>query len=222
MYLLLLAFLVLAPCRAEIIDRVAVVVGNRVVTESEILLEIRLSAFLNGSPLDFSPESRRSMAEKLVEQRLIRAEMDSSHYPPPAPEAVDENLKEVIGHFPDAAKYRQELERTGITEQELKGRLQRQLLTLRFLEFRFRPGIQIGEDEIGGYFQRTLEPELRKAHPEMDFDLNDYREQIEQALIGELVDKASDLWLKEARERTHIEYRSYVFAPEPKPQEAAK
>src|SRR5262249_49424474 len=65
--------LVLCAGRAEIIDRVAVVVGNRVITESEILREVRLTAFLNGAPLDFSAASKRKTAERLVEQRLIRS-----------------------------------------------------------------------------------------------------------------------------------------------------
>ena len=59
MYLLLYLFLTLGVCRAEIIDRVAVVVGKRVITESEIVREIRLTAFLNGAPLDFSAASKR-------------------------------------------------------------------------------------------------------------------------------------------------------------------
>ena len=49
---LLVLLLVSVACRAEIIDRVAVVVGSGVITESEILREIRLTAFLNGEPLD--------------------------------------------------------------------------------------------------------------------------------------------------------------------------
>src|SRR5438046_1912632 len=95
----LLLFFALAACRAEIIDRVAVVVGNSVITESEILREIRLTAFLNGEPLDFSPASKRKTAERLVEQRLIRIEADSSLYPPPEPDAVETQWKEVQSKF---------------------------------------------------------------------------------------------------------------------------
>ncbi len=201
--------------RAEIIDRVAVVVGNRVITESEILREVRLTAFLNGAPLDFSADSKRKTAERLVEQRLIRNEMDSSLYPLPEPEAVDEMAKDLQGRYPSRARYEQELERAGITDEDLKAHLRRQLITLRFLEFRFRPGIQINEDEVNKYFNERLTPELKKAHPGMEFSLDDYREQVEQALIGELVDKASDAWLKAARDRTRIEFRAAAFAPEP-------
>jgi hypothetical protein len=222
MYVLLCLVLLLNPCRGEIIDRVAVVVGNRVITESEILREIRLTAFLNAAVPDFSAASRRSTADLLVEQRLMGAEIESSRYPQPSAESVDESLKEALARFSDAAAYQKELQRAGITEEELKARLRRQLVFLRFLEFRFRAGIQIGEDEISGYFHQKLEPELRKAHPDMEFSLDDYRPQVEQALTGEFVDKAAAAWLKEARDRTHIEFRPAAFAPEAAAQEAEK
>jgi hypothetical protein len=120
------------------------------------------------------------------------------------------------------AKYKQELERVGISEDELKAHLQRQLATLRFVDFRFRPGIQVSEEEIGGYFDQRIAPELRKAHPGAEFSLSDYHSQAEDGLIGERVDKASDVWLKVARDHTRIEFRPQAFAPEPPPQEASK
>jgi peptidyl-prolyl cis-trans isomerase SurA len=219
---LLCVLLLLCAGRAEIIDRVAVVVGNRVITESEILREVRLTAFLNGAPLDFSSASKRKTAERLVEQRLIGNEMDSSLYPMPEPESVDQMAKDLQTRFPNRERYEQELQRAGITEEDLKAHLRRQLITLRFLEFRFRPGIQVGEDEVNKYFNERLAPELKKAHPGMEFALDDYRDQVEQALIGELVDKASDTWLKGARDRTRIEFRDAAFAPQPPRQETTQ
>jgi peptidyl-prolyl cis-trans isomerase SurA len=215
--------LLLAPlaCRAEVIDRIAVVVGNGVITESEILREIRLTAFLNGEPLDFSLATKRKTAERLVEQRLIGAEISANLYPSPSAAAAQEMLKQIQDRFPNPAFYQEEILRVGITEDELKAHLARQLATLSFLDFRFRPGIQIGDDEIKKYFGERLAPELKKAKPGGSFSLNDYRSQVQEALIGERMDKASDAWLKQAKERTRIEFRADVFAPQPK-QEASK
>jgi peptidyl-prolyl cis-trans isomerase SurA len=217
---LLLVLLASLACRAEIIDRVAVVVGNGVITESEILREIRLTAFLNGEPLDFSPASKRKTAERLVEQRLIGNEISASLYALPSEPAAQEMLKQIKDRFPNPAAYQEELLRVGITEDELKAHLARQLATLSFLDFRFRPGIQIGEDEIGKYFAERLTPELKKAKPGSQFSLNDFRSQVREALVSERMDKASDAWVKEARGRTRIEFRPEAFASEP-PKEAS-
>jgi hypothetical protein len=218
----LLLFLAVFACRAEVIDQIAVVVGNSVITESEILREIRLTAFLNGEPLDFSPASKRKTAERLVEQRLVANEISGSLYPLPTQAAAQDMLKQIKDRFPNPAAYQQELLRVGVSEEELKAHLARQLATLSFLDFRFRPGIQIAEDEMRKYFDERLEPDLKKAQPEGTFSLNDYRSQVQEGLIGERIDTASDAWMKQVRNRTRIEFRPQVFAPEPPKQEASK
>ena len=57
---------------AEIIDRVAVSVGNQVITEDQIGEEIRVTAFLNHETPDLSPAQKRRAAERLIEQALVR------------------------------------------------------------------------------------------------------------------------------------------------------
>src|SRR5450631_1980241 len=112
--------IVAAVGRAEIIDRIAVVVGSRVITESEIVREIRLTAFLNQEPLDFSAASKRKVADRLVEQRLIQIENDASLYPPPPAEAVDQALGEVKAR---TKGYQAELTRAGVSEEEVRAHL---------------------------------------------------------------------------------------------------
>ena len=157
----------------------------------------------------------------MVEQRLILLENDASLYPAPSAESVTQALKDVEERFGAEARYKEELRRAGITEPELKAHLQRQLTLLRFLDLRFRPGVQVTDAEIGAYFEQRLAPELRKSHPGEELSANDYREQIEQALVAERVDKASDAWLKTAREHTRVEFRSNVFTGD-SAQEAVK
>ena len=45
---------------AAVVDRIAVIVGKNVVTETELLRELRLTEFLNNQPLDLSPAARRA------------------------------------------------------------------------------------------------------------------------------------------------------------------
>ena len=57
-------------CRADIIDRIAVSVGNRVITVQDIEREIRVNAFLNGVAPDLSRAGRRATAEKTIDDHL--------------------------------------------------------------------------------------------------------------------------------------------------------
>jgi hypothetical protein len=41
--------------------------------------------------------------------------------------------------------------------------------------------------------------------------MDDHRAAIEQTLIGQAADRQVEQWLKEARRRTHIQYRDEVF-----------
>ncbi|MGB7762986.1 MAG: hypothetical protein WBL61_24345, partial [Bryobacteraceae bacterium] len=77
---------------AAIIDRIAVSVGSRVITSSDIEREIRVTAFLNGQPPDLSPAGKRAAAERMVEQRLVRHELETSRYPVPQPAEIEPAL----------------------------------------------------------------------------------------------------------------------------------
>ena len=209
---MLLLACALTAGRSEIIDRVAVTVGAGVITESEILREIRLTAFLNGEPPDFSPASKRKTAERMVEQRLIRNEFETSRYPEPGPEAVDQMMQTLRGdQFKNADQYWSSLKALDLTEEEIKAHFLRQLVTLRFIEFRFRPGVQVTDAEIEAYFRTRLLPELKKTRPKEEFSIDDFREQAEQALIEERIDRESEQWLKESKARTRIVFRPEIF-----------
>ncbi len=67
--------------QAVIVDRVAVAVGNKVITQSEIEQRIRLTAFEKQETPDFSLASRRQAAQRLIDQRLVEQEMDVGHFP---------------------------------------------------------------------------------------------------------------------------------------------
>ena len=73
--------IILAPwgAQAEVLDRIAVTVGKQVITESEILRDLRVAAFIDGKPPDMSPAAKRKSADRLVEQILILQEAADSH-----------------------------------------------------------------------------------------------------------------------------------------------
>lgn len=219
-WLFLLVCATLPACRAEVIDRIAVVVGNGVITESELVREIRLTAFLNGETPVFTAEVKRQTANRLVEQRLMRRESDAANYPPPPEDEIATMLSDLRDNrfHKSAGEVAAALQKAGITEDELKAEFYRQLLTLRFIDFRFRPGIQIPDEEIQKYFDEVFVPQLKKSAPGQTFAADDFREQIEDSLVGRLVDKEAEQWLKDTKARTKIEFRPDVFGPEPKPE----
>ena len=166
-------FAAMAP--AVMIDRMAVSVGNRAITESEVLRQIRIAAFLNGATPDLGAANKRATAERMVEQKLIRAELEASRYPLPTPSEVAPVLEKFEQeHFPNAEEYRRQLRAAGLTEQDLKDELLWERTLLRFVEVRFRPAVQVSDQDIQDYFANVVEPAARAAHPDQPVSLRDF------------------------------------------------
>ena len=196
---------------ATLIDRIAVSVGNRVITETDLDREIRLTALLNNDKPDFTPGNKRETAERMVDQALVRNELEASQYPPPSAADIAAALAEEKARYGNEAAYRRALAEHGVTEDELKARLTWQLMLVRFIDVRFRPGIQISSDEIRKYFDEHMLPGLMQAHPDRTPSFDEHRAGIERTLAGQAADQQVEQWLKEARRRTHIQYHDEVF-----------
>ncbi|MBL8227045.1 MAG: hypothetical protein JNL98_01150 [Bryobacterales bacterium] len=211
---LLLGWLVIAmvgPVRAEIIDRIAVTVGTRVITESMIISEIRLAAFQDGREPDLSSSSRRQAAERLVDRMLLIQEMDDARYPEPAmADILDEIAEFRKQRFNSDDAFRNELAARGIDESDLRQFFQLQFRSLQFIEVRFRTGVQITSDEIAAYFDQQIRPKFVKENRAVP-PLEDASEEIEQILVAQRVDAATEDWLKQTRTLARIRFREEVF-----------
>jgi hypothetical protein len=194
---------------AAIIDRVAVSVGTEAITESEIEREIRLTALLNTEAPDVSPAGMRKAAERLVEQALIRREIELSRYPTPEISDIEKTLDQIKTiRFGGEKGFQQALGRLDLTEDDVKRQLLWQTTLLRFIEMRFRPGVHVTEEDIREYFDKEIRPITANGS---GVSIEDYRDRIEQAISGERADKELDAWMREARSRTRIVYHPEAF-----------
>lgn len=188
---------------ADIIDRIAVSVGNHVITTSDLNREIRVTAFLNGVKPDFTPAAKRATADRMVEQSLVRTELETSRYPTPPPSEVEPVLAQLKkDRFPNDADFQRSLAEYGITEQDVRDELLWQRTLLSFLDVRFRPSVQVSDKEIQDYFDKTIKPAKPAA------TLDDYRDPIDVKLTGEREDREMSVWLDRAKMRTEIVYHN--------------
>jgi hypothetical protein len=199
----------LAFANAAVIDRVAVSVGSEAITETEIEREIRLTALLNTDTPNLTPENKRKAAERLVEQALIRREIELSHYPTPDMADIEKTLDQIKTiRFGGEKAFQQALGRLNLTEEDVKRQLLWQTTLLRFIEMRFRPGVHVTEEDIREYFDKEIRSVAANGS---GVSLEDYRDRIEQAISGQRADKELDAWMKEARGRTKIVYHPEAF-----------
>jgi hypothetical protein len=197
---------------AEVLDRVAVSIGNQVITESQLIQEIRLDSFLNNEPPDFSAASKRAAADRLIEQKLVRKEMEMGRYPAAsAQEAADIIQNLLKTRASDVADFDRQLKAAGITLAELQEHLLWGLTLSHFIDLRFRPAVQVTGSDVERYYQEQVLP---KAGGPQKPSLADVRTRIEESLRAERSDAQLDVWLKDVRSRTTIDYAKEVFGDE--------
>jgi hypothetical protein len=193
------------PLSADIIDRIAITVGNQVITDSQIDDEIRITAFLNRDKADLSAAGKKIAAARLIEQALIRREMDLSHYPLPEPADAAKSLESVKSMYSSAKEFQDALQSYAITDDDLVRRLLWQLTLLRFIDYRFRPGIQIPPSDVQAYYrQQVFEWQQKGIKPIPTLD--ESRDRIEEILTEKRIDQALDQWLEESRKQVMIRY----------------
>ncbi len=189
---------------AEIIDRIAIVVGNNVVTAGEVTREVRLTDFLNGTPLELGPEAKRKAAERLVEQELIRRELELTRYPAQPESEADRMLDQIRkSRFQSDQQFQGALKQYGLDAAALKAHLRWQITALSFIELRFRPGVQVSEEEIRAEFEARKGAGTLPATAALD----DLHSRIEEELTERKVEAQLAEWLKRARARSQIEIR---------------
>lgn len=195
------AILYSTTVQAQMLDRIAVTIDKKVITESSILLDRRVSAFIDSVPVDLSGAAKRKSAERLIDQMLILQEAAESRIALPTAQNAVALLDQVKQDRGSDAAYRAALKEYGITEADLSAHLLSGLIAYTFSDLRFRPSLQISDDDIRAFYETMKAPELIEAP----------RSDIEEILLRQRTEEALDLWLKTARGAAKIQYREAVF-----------
>ncbi len=175
---------------AGVIDRVAIVIGTTVITESELMDDMRLTQFINGQPLDLGPLARRDAAEHLVDQELIRREMQQGGFGQTTSAQGDALVRKFRQeHYSSLPAFRAALQKYGVTEDQLKARLLWQLAAIQFTDLRFRP----------------MQPPAASQPASQSAD------RAAPGAAAQTVDQQMDAWLKQARSNTKIVLKPEAF-----------
>lgn len=183
---------------AEIVDRVAANIGHRVITDADVIEEARVEAFIEGTAVDLSKENKRKVLDRLVDQALMRKELEFTRFAPVSDAEIEPLVQQTLARHSDPAGY-------GITLEQLRKHVAWTLTMLRFIEFRFQPSVQITNAQVRQEYRRRA-AEWRAQHKTEPPPLETLRADIEKILRQRLVDAALDRWLGEVRTQNEILY----------------
>ncbi len=166
--LLFIAVLLASPISARILDRLAITIGYQAITELDIDEELRVTALLNHQPIGRDLESRRAAADRLVQQFLIKREMEISHYPAPEAAEIDAYADEVQKELGGPASLSGALRKYDLDTPTLKKHLLLQLTIMRFVDFRFKPVKSVGDAQSSQRTDEALSAWLESARKRLN------------------------------------------------------
>jgi hypothetical protein len=190
-----------------VLDRIAVIVGKRVIKTSDIDLDQRLTAFLNREALSTDSAGKRRSAERLIDQEIIRQEIVSGGFRRPAEsQAAALGAQLTRDRFGGSeARLQEELGRYGLNENDLREELLWQLTVLSFIDQRFQSAAVISDEDARSYYNQHL-ADLRRHNPQAS-SYQSLEPQIRKILEGDRVTQSFNQWLTQARNRYRIEYK---------------
>jgi peptidyl-prolyl cis-trans isomerase SurA len=205
--LLLLALGLCAPA-SEVIDRIVAIVNGKLILQSDVEQEARMEAFLAGQQVsDFKPEELQLLLERMIDRQLVHEQMRSVREVATTSQSVERRIKqfrESLGKSAETdAAWQRLLADGSVTEEELRAHFADEVQTMRFLEARLRPQIQVDAAAIETYYREKLLPEMQKSG-EKEPPLAEVSPRIREILIEQKLDESLTQWLKSLREQSSI------------------
>jgi len=204
---ILLTLVLCSIAAADIVDRVAVNIGRSVITDAQVIEEIRVQSFLQGDPIDLGPENRRKALDRLVDQFLVRRELEFTRFAAISETEIEPALKSVRDQYASEAELNSALAKYEIKADDLKRHITWTLTMLRFIEFRFQPAVQISNAQLRQEYRRQAADWKQKHGTDME-PLEQVQVDIEKIVRQRLVDASLDRWLGEVRTQNEIIYHA--------------
>lgn len=199
----------LAPAaRAQqVVDRIVARVDKDVITQSEVAELGRFQKLVDGKE---QPAAER--LRELVEQWMVRHEASFSGYEAPTTAQIAKSYATLEKRFGSAEAFAQRLKAAGLTEGEVRSMLARQLFLSGYLDYKFRPEVQVDEKDVEEYYRKTLVPELRRAGDKIP-PLEKVADQVREVLIERGISRLSAQWLEQMRARWKVQKIGRVPTP---------
>ncbi len=190
------------PQSARVVDGIVAHIEGDIILESQVR---ELGAFQK--LIEGHAESDDKLLAELIEQWVVETEATASHFPQPAVSEVDRELARLMGQFANPEAYASRVKELGLSASQVREMLGRQIYDERYVDYKFRPTVQVETSDIDAYYKNELLPELAKKNqpaPNRTAVEEQIRELITQRKITDLAAK----WLDDTKSRLKIEIES--------------
>jgi len=200
---------VLAAPAQQIVDRIVARIEDDIITLSELHELAAYQQLIDGR---VEPDDR--LRSELIEQWVINNEATASYFPAPAASEVDREVSRIEGRFPNKQAYSERLTALDLSPGAVQRMVTREIYLARYLDYKFRPSVQVSDDDIAKYYREELVPALT-AKGETIAALSAVNDQIREVLVQRGIDDRAASWLDQTKSRLKIEIEAAANAPAP-------
>jgi parvulin-like peptidyl-prolyl isomerase len=187
------------PQASRVVDRIVAHIEGDIILQSQLR---ELGAFQQ--LIEGRAESDDRLIAEIIEQWVVQTEATASHVPQPAQSEVARETARLAAQFKNPEAYNAKLDELGLSATQVRQLLARQIYVERYLDYKFRPSVQIESVDIENYYQKELLPELaRKNQPAPR--LADVEGQIRELLTQRGITVLAAKWLDETKSRLKMD-----------------
>lgn len=190
----------------QVVDRIVAHIEDDIITQSEVR---ELSA--DQELVDGHAESDDRVLNELIEQWVVNNEATATQFPAAADAEVNREVARILGRFPSPQAYNERLAALGLTPEAVRRIVAREIYLARYLDYKFRPAVQVGDEDIAKYYKEQLVPTLT-AKGQTAPPLTDVTEQIREVLVQQGVSERAASWFDETKSRLKIEIQPATAA----------
>jgi parvulin-like peptidyl-prolyl isomerase len=184
---------------SRVVDRIVARIEGDIILQSQVRELGDFQKLVEGHA-----ESDEKLLEELIEQWVVETEANASHFPEPAQSEVDRELARLQDHVGGSGNYVTRLNELGLSADQVRQLLSRQIYVERYLDYKFRPSVQIEPAQIDEYYKSELLPELAKENQPAPARAA-VEDQIREVLIQRGISNLTAKWLDETKSRLKIE-----------------
>ena len=151
--------------------------------------------------------------QRIISRTIIRQQIreEDARSLEPTPKEIEDRIGEIRKQLPICVRencatdegWNAFLARHGLTEGRVKAYLRGRMQILRFIEMRFRQGIQISPQDVEAYYRNTLVPQYQPGQTVPQ--LSAVAPRIEEILLQQQVNAMFSGWLDSLRKQGEVE-----------------
>jgi hypothetical protein len=181
------------------VDGIAARIEGDIVTESQLN---ELAGFQK--LVDGKSASRADLLRELTDQWIVNTEAQTVRFAHPKEEDVAQAYDDLAKKFSSPDAFQKAIADAGLTEAAVRRQLALQIFLSRFVDYKFRTGAQVNEEQIQDYYQGEFTKQMQ-AHGEKVPPLEEVHAEIRQLLTAKIINDRAAKWLDDSRSRLRVD-----------------